>query len=271
MFAVDISNWSGEITLENVRCWKRNDVTRVIIGTQNEVITRQQIAAITNVGGVELEAYVYLYDNYIAFADQVDEAIRRFYGYPVRRLWLDCEFATSAPPDVVVERIQRAIDACRVAGIPYGIYTGQWWWVPTTNNSTAFAHESLWFANYPTPPPEKNVPQSLRAGFGGWHDGVMRQYRGTTSLCDVNVDYNWYEEEKVVDDCEERVKALTEELYRVTIARNQLKKQNDALRACLSAYQKRCRTLVNGMQALIDADADALRLVASTMKAELIS
>lgn len=257
-FAVDISNWSGQIGSTTVEQWKLNGVKRVIVGTQNEAIMRQQMHQVTR-ADVSLEAYVYLYDNFNSFADQVKEAIRRFADFPVRRLWLDCEFATTAPPDVVVERIQRAVDACNVAGVTCGIYTGGWWWRPMTGNYVGFADVPLWFASYVTPGMGPNCPAGLRPGFGGWQWGVMRQYRGTVLLNGVNVDFNWFDEEVEVEDGRDAyIRALEAEVTQVRAelasANNHyaaLYNKNVDLRRCAVAYARRIRVLEEGMRVLL--------------------
>lgn len=262
-FAVDISNWSGYISATQVQRWKVSGVKRVIVGTQKEPIMRQQMHQVYG-EDVHLEAYVYLYDNYVSFADQVNEAIRRCEDFPVERLWLDCEFATTAPPDVVVERIQRAIDACEVAGIPYGIYTGQWWWGPMTSDYTGFSHEPLWFANYITPPAGPNIPVSLRAGFGGWLLGVMRQYRGTVDLDGVNVDYNWFDEEE--EDVSE-VDEIEGLLLRISFLKAMLENRDAALARANERIKEQDIALATcrRVKTRLAADYDALSLRATEL------
>jgi len=203
-FAVDVSNWQGELGAETFRCFIRNNVLRFIAGTQNEEIVRQQLG-MADMHHIETQAYVYLYDN-APFDQQVREAVRRIQGRPITCLWLDCEFATTAPLDVVIERIWLAVKTCEALGVPYGIYTGAWWWQPMTGSSREFADAGirLWFADYgPGNWPMQHAP-SLWAGFGCWGNGEMRQYRGTVGFCETTVDYNWFEEE-VVDENEERL------------------------------------------------------------------
>ena len=43
VLAVDVSHWSGNITPDDVACWRANGVEHVIPGTQVESITRQQL------------------------------------------------------------------------------------------------------------------------------------------------------------------------------------------------------------------------------------
>lgn len=217
-FGVDISNWSGEITREQVECWKRNHVKRVIIGTQREAITRQQMQTVVDAGGLELQAYVYLYDyGYYAFDAQVREAHRRIQGFPVTKLYLDCEFATTAPPDVVVERIWLAVNTAAQFATPFAIYTGRWWWEPMTDNSAEFADYGvgLWHSHYfDFGPNHRSNLRPIPAGYGGWVFCNMWQYRGSTIFCDVNVDYNYFYEETEVD--EDRIAELERQLAELT-------------------------------------------------------
>lgn len=59
-------------------------------------------------------------------------------------------------------------------------------WESVTGNSEAFRSLPLWFALY-------NGVKSLdfTTPFGGWHNPVMKQYSGTSSLCGAGVDMDW--------------------------------------------------------------------------------
>jgi len=233
-FAVDVSNWQGALSEETIACFIRNNVLRLICGTQNRAICQQQLGAGYQ-ASIELQAYVYLYDN-APFDQQVREALNRA-DYPITRLWLDCEFATYAPPDVVVERIWLAVETCRALGVPFGIYTGYWWWYPMTNNCEEFADAGipLWFADYGLGNwPMQHAP-SLWAGWSGWGIAEMRQYRGTVGFCDTTVDYNWFEEE-VMSKEEEYTRALETRV-------EDLEKQVACLKTALFSYRALMRAI----------------------------
>lgn len=251
-FAVDISNWSGEISVETVDRWSDAGVLRVIVGAQNERIMRQQMQQIDMTGGIEIQAYVFLYDQWRDFSDQVEEAKRRYAGFPVTKLWLDCEFATTAPPDVAVARIQNAVDYCERKGINYGIYTGSWWWVPMTDDTHDFAHVDLWYSYYPMPfrPPcySPVTYEESVVTFGGWTLFQMWQYRGTTLFCGVTVDFNYFREVRMM---EERIK--------------ELENQNKWLIAAFRLTQMRLYVLGQAVNAAYKGKWDVLKSLAVFM------
>ena len=50
-----------------------------------------------------------------------------------------------------------------------------------------FTGKPLWYPHY-------DGVQSFDdfAAFGGWTAPTMKQYKGTTTICDAEVDFNWY-------------------------------------------------------------------------------
>ena len=184
--AIDVSNYSGVFSREQAACWRENGYAHVICGTQRPSITRQQLEAAA-AAGLTLDAYVYLYWRHNVAA-QVKEALATLAGFPVGRLWLDCEDdPAGAGKDAIVGLIAEAVAAC--GSFPRGIYTGRWWWAPNTGDSRDFAHLPLWHAEYTASPavlPDFDAFQ----GYGGWTRPQMWQFQGTTSLCGVTVDLN---------------------------------------------------------------------------------
>jgi hypothetical protein len=184
--AIDVSNYSGPFGPEAVACWRRQGFDHIVCGTQRATVTLQQLEAAL-AGGMSIAAYVYLYWAY-DIAAQVQAARETVAGYPIERLWLDCEDeAAGRGPDEIVRLIGQAVAAC--GETPHGIYTGRWWWVPHTGNSTAFARLPLWHAEYTASPGLAPGFDDFRA-YGGWTRPVMWQYQGTTWLCGVSVDLN---------------------------------------------------------------------------------
>jgi len=193
--ALDVSNYSGVFSREAVACWRQQGYGHLVCGSQRSEITRRQLETAV-AGGMSVDAYVYLYWRFDV-AGQVAAALETVRGYPVERLWLDCEDAAGGlAPAAIVGRIGTAVAAC--GAFPHGIYTGRWWWEPTTGASRAFSHLPLWHAEYPVvsePPPDF---AGFRA-YGGWSRPAMWQYRGTTQLCGVGVDLNQREVLAAVD------------------------------------------------------------------------
>lgn len=189
--AVDFANWAGNLTPEVITAWKVAGVKRVIVRASTERqalsdIARQQMAVCAE-AGFELEAYLWLY----WFRDlspvvQVEQALTVCSGYPVKRLWLDCEDATVLEPAEIVARIGEAVIACEEAGMPVGCYTRRAWWQQWTADSREFAHLPLWDCELGDPELGGFV------SYGGWSKQAMRQYEFDVPLAggpmvDLNV------------------------------------------------------------------------------------
>jgi len=193
IFAIDISNWSGEITSDEVACWRDSSVRHVISGTQIPTITVQQIQTAAS-GGMTIDAYVMLYWDYDITA-QVHDALATIQGLPVRRLWLDAEQPRGnwASWQLVV-KIQEAVDAC--GSFPHGIYTRKVWWRDNVDDTAAFSYLPLWYAYYDGYHDFEDWYDPFywyEGPFGGWTDPTGKQYASDWTfpdLCGVNVDYN---------------------------------------------------------------------------------
>lgn len=191
---VDFSSWGGALSDATVECWKAQGVDHAVVQYSERM--PQHLNVLADAGGIEIEAYVYLYWGASPWgqtpADRVRLALRMMQGHDIKRLWLDCEDqAQSFRPD----QLDECIEVCRAAGMPCGIYTGGWWWRPYTSNSTRYSHLPLWDARYlgeaPTPDLSK-MPKDLTGsgGYGGWEDATIWQWWNTTSLCGHSVDLN---------------------------------------------------------------------------------
>ncbi len=187
--AVDVSNYSGVISPEQAACLKARGVEHLIAGTQVPSVTRAQIEA-ARTAGMSVDAYVYLYWRRDVRVE-VGRALETVSGLPAGRLWLDCEDDTGGlPPEEVIELIAAAVEAC--GDVPAGIYTGRWWWAPSTGDSGRFSYLPLWHAEYIRSAEERPDFDSFPP-YGGWTRPAMWQFRGTTPLCGVSVDLNLQE------------------------------------------------------------------------------
>jgi hypothetical protein len=183
--ALDVSNYSGEITDAHVACWRALGYEHLVCGTQRPDLTRRQLAVAVR-GGLTVEAYVYLYWGDVVA--RVRRAVETVADLPVERLWLDCEDAPGrfSPPQIVAE-IEAGLAAC--GSLPAGIYTGRWWWPTATGNSSRFAGLPLWHAEYLRSPDLLPDLESFQP-YGGWVRPAMWQFQGTTTVCGVTVDRN---------------------------------------------------------------------------------
>jgi GH25 family lysozyme M1 (1,4-beta-N-acetylmuramidase) len=182
--AVDVSNYSGPISPEQARCLRQAGVEHLIAGTQVASICRQQLEAALE-AGLTIDAYVYLHWRRDVVAE-VQSARGTLAGLQVGRLWLDCEDDPAGLSAAeVVGRVGAALEACGPAAC--GIYTGRWWWLPGTGNSTEFAGLPLWHAEY-TFSPEARPDFDAFQSYGGWTRPSMWQFQGTTQVCGLSVD-----------------------------------------------------------------------------------
>jgi hypothetical protein len=181
------------------------DFVIIGVGNLNQWKRNAQIESALK-AGKNPEGYIYL--NAGRAESQMAEACVNLdrEGYDLPFLWPDIEERGNLPKEQMVPILQRCVNIGVQAGYDranrQGIYTGAWWWVPNTNNATAFADMALWTANYNTDlngvyHPEWPIDFSWYVPYGGWV-GLeratrrdTRQYRGTYDLHGVNVDLCW--------------------------------------------------------------------------------
>jgi hypothetical protein len=190
---VDLSSWGGELSVEIVCCWARQGKRKAIVGVgPNVELARRQMLAVL-AGGLLLEVYVYPY--YEAeparYLDRVDAATA---GLPVGFRWLDFEDTETLPggynwQTFVVLWIHQCMNEAAARWGPEGIglYTGAWWWQQYTADSTEGASWPLWAADYDGEANASFTP------FGGWTRCRIKQYSGTTELCEFSVDLDFEE------------------------------------------------------------------------------
>lgn len=197
ILGVDFSQWGGDLAPQTVECWKNEGVRFAIVQYSSRI--HQHLQTLVTSGGINLEAYVYLYWNTSPWnqtpQDRTESALRLIQGFPVQRLWLDAEDTTHPYRE---DQLRECVALCEAAGVPTGIYTGSWWWRPQTNNSSAFAHLPLWHAEYlqsGTARPNFRPDFGAFQPYGGWTRPLIWQYQGTTMLCGHSVDLNALEHE----------------------------------------------------------------------------
>ncbi len=184
--ALDVSNYSGRFGAEAVACWRSLGYSHIVCGTQRPEVTRAQLATAI-AGDMTADAYVFLYWD-LPLGDQVRAALAAVAGLPVGRLWLDCEETMEGrSPAEIVALIGEAVAAA--GDFPCGIYTGRWWWLPSTGDTAAFSYLPLWHAEW-TASPDLLPDLDRFRPYGGWSRPLLWQFQGTTQLCGVGVDLN---------------------------------------------------------------------------------
>lgn len=191
--AVDFSQWGGPLNPETVECWKSLGVKKAIV--QYSHLMEQHIEVLESVGGISIDAYVYLYWNLSPWnqtPQQRTQATLDVADNRIETLWLDCEDSTYPYNE---RQLKECEGICNSNGMPAGIYTGRWWWVPHTNNSKSFSHLPLWHAGYQVQGSIGNpnfIPDlSTFIPYGDWNKPTIWQYQGTCTLCNHSVDLNF--------------------------------------------------------------------------------
>lgn len=190
-----MSNYGGELTAAEAACFKEAGYGLVIIGTQRREAARQQLRAAVE-AGLSVEAYVYLWWGGDV-REKVQAALDLCSGFPIRRLWLDCEDngegAPGVPaagsgftPAIAEGKIRAGLAACSEAGVASGLYSAAWWWRPAMEDSQAFADQAWWVAFYDG----LDDPTMWGPPFAGILQPLMKQYQGTTTVCGQSVDLN---------------------------------------------------------------------------------
>ncbi len=173
---IDSDNYDGEVPVHHFKWLYDTAAVRYnIIGLEARMpFAQQQKQACEEAGLVVPFAYKFLYwqDNDL---ERMKDSCR--FGKPIA---IDCEFDTDWLPSRVLERILAAKDLLVREGLYWGIYTGQWWWVPKTGNSKVFAGDRLWHAAYPfgnqLPPLDYMPPAAMPVTYGGWSNATVHQY-----------------------------------------------------------------------------------------------
>lgn len=191
---VDFSQWGGELRADVVECWKGRGVSHAVV--QYSELMDQHIRALQAAGGIDIEAYVYLYWGLSPWGqtplDRTQAALKRA-GGRVSRLWLDAEDISNP---FRADQLAECVAFLEREGMATGIYTGRWFWEPHTGNNLDFRHLPLWHAEYLTtnilaePERMKAVDFGAFQSYGGWARPAIWQFQGTASLCGHSVDLN---------------------------------------------------------------------------------
>jgi len=178
-FALDLSVWEGPMAESEMDCFWDSGVRHIIIGTQDEDITREQLAMAVS-RGMTVDGYVYLYWNTDTKA-QVDLAFQRTAGFPIGRMWLDIEQAPNASTNLP-KMMEDALTQCRThPGVDCGVYTGPGFWKTYVGNGPVLSDAPLWYALYNH---KTSLADWSTERFGGWLKPVAKQY-AAEAICGV--------------------------------------------------------------------------------------
>lgn len=192
VLGVDVSNYTGPLTQDDLALWWAKGIRLVIIqafpANMNQYANQLQQMTACSTFGMPFECYIY---DYLATPGWRDGALAGLWDAPWRkgRVWAD-EEDTSSTAMLVSRRVSAVastLGSIAATGYEAGIYTGLWFWQGYMGNTPMFSAYPLWDSNY------DNVPDA-NVGFvpyGGWTHATIKQYHGTTTLEGVpNVDLN---------------------------------------------------------------------------------
>lgn len=123
----------------------------------------------------------------------IDHLADTFYGY----IYVDVE--TNNSPgcgwgdysfDSNCQFIEDLVNQIVKRGKSPGIYASGYMWKQILGSVTAcqkFSQYPIWYPHY-----DKVASFSDFTEFGGWTKPNMKQYQGTTTICNTGVDFNWY-------------------------------------------------------------------------------
>lgn len=196
VFAVDLSNWSGELSPVHIACLQQNSVRYAVVraslepGRNRQQIARQQLDALI-AAGIEVGVYLWCYGSWQAEQTVID-TVALLDGRPCRWFFLDVE-DEGDPVDAAW--LRRAVNEIVRQGRQPAVYSGAWYWNDPRylNGSTALSDVPLWTADY------DGVPDLAQVHlYGGWPASLVygKQYAGSgqQSFCDLFVDLNVFDE-----------------------------------------------------------------------------
>lgn len=183
--ALDISQYSGDVTLADFQRAKAAGCSRIIVALNDLPLAKQQIERASK-AGLEVEGYIYLY-----FARSISARVKAcllaIANLPVRRVWLDAEDTSSGVTQAsIIDGLRLAEGLVTAAGYATGIYTATWFWKQHAGDSQAFKHLPLWDAYW-----DKH-PGIDRPTYGGWAEAEMSQHTADTHFAGIWCDINSY-------------------------------------------------------------------------------
>jgi hypothetical protein len=191
-FAVDTSNWTGEIPLESAKCMKDSGFSLAIINLYNAHFARQQYDSYKS-AGLKVHAYIYFEFDLDPLV-QLETQLAHLEGRVIDMLWIDCEDddASNLTEQQTIDYIWKIARACE-GRVNTGIYTRSGWWLYQTGNTRVFADAGfkLWDATN-----DRTANLSFNP-YGGWDNSFMEQYLFDAQLCGETVDLNVYRDEPV--------------------------------------------------------------------------
>lgn len=186
--ALDISNYTGVPTGQDIQNWKALGIGLVIIEcfpasyAQYAVQTQQMSAC--KYAQMPTEGYIYDYLRDSSWRQGCLDGLSRLSALRFSRVWADEEDTSPFSVGQRLNAIMATLTAITAAGYETGIYTGSWWWKGYLNNTQQFSQEPLWDSHY-----DGVASTQVFTPYGGWKSCLYKQYMGTSTVGGVgNVD-----------------------------------------------------------------------------------
>jgi len=216
MLAIDISYWTGNVSVETFRKFKEAGYELVIVGLWHGAsINGHAYHQVENalVAGLHVAGYAALSGLYspelqigwsqAALQDDVDT--NPFWSQ-LKFVAVDVELVGVSPQDIIT-----AVNTVRSLGQRPIVYTARWFWLERLGNPCILQDVPLWNAFYDGDP-DVDFPMfpygcwertiGYRAG-QATHGLIGEQYIGTTTIFNTVVDVNWFDPAYVLDEEEE--------------------------------------------------------------------
>lgn len=107
-----------------------------------------------------------------------------------KRVWFDIEGTWSSSYASNQKFFEEMMNTARSIGIVHGVYVSKYYWQKFFGSNYRYAHASstpLWYPHYDGRPSFSDF-----SAFGGWSSPMIKQYKGTCSLCSASVDLNYW-------------------------------------------------------------------------------
>ena len=136
--------------------------------------------------GIEVEAYLYVWSNPVIYTSRAKWFNNEVANYPeIQFVWLDCEDTYSTN---IADNIVPVMNTAQLMKLPFGIYTGAWYWEGFMGNWEGMKDVPLWAAQY-----DDNPDADVMHLFGGWTRAKMKQFKADATLGGVSgIDLNAY-------------------------------------------------------------------------------
>jgi hypothetical protein len=210
---VDTSTWSHPWPQRGFECLRRNASFLLVEGYRIKAdrvagqraapagghVVATAPATIRNAragGFTDIDLY-HFPDTSLPPASQINATVRYFVAQNVTfgKLWLDIEGPKYWKKNCTqnVDFLRSLVVSARAALGPtrVGIYASQSQWTPIMCGDSSFTDVPLWYAHWDEKADFNDFHDKGIGPFGGWNAPVMKQYKGSTRICNINVDLDY--------------------------------------------------------------------------------